>query len=270
MPRFSFRRLALPALAATLLMAPVHGFDRLTGAPHASRSEVIAPNAIAATSQPLATEVALEILRKGGSAVDAAIAANAMLGLVEPTGCGIGGDLYAIVWDADKGELTGLNASGRSPRSLSLATFKDQGLESIPPRGPLPVSVPGAVDGWFELHARYGKLPMAEVLAPAIRYAENGFPVSELIAYYWARNARVLAEYAGFTDTFMPGSASPHCMTCAQLVSSTQRPISTMRPVSSAIGMKWKGDTSPSSGWRQRMSDSTPSSSPVVVRTCGW
>ncbi|MEM9323988.1 MAG: gamma-glutamyltransferase [Pseudomonadota bacterium] len=209
MPRSPMCRLAVSALAFVMLIDPAFGYDRLTGAAHASRSEVIAPNAMAATSQPLATEVALEILRKGGSAVDAAIAANAMLGLVEPTGCGIGGDLYAIVWDAKNEQLTGLNASGRSPQSLSLSVFKDLGLESIPPRGPLPVSVPGAVDGWFELHARYGKLPIDEVLAPAIRYAENGFPVSELIAYYWERNATVLDEYSGFSDTFMPGGATP-------------------------------------------------------------
>lgn len=191
------------------LMGVAHGFDRLSGAPHASRSEVIAPHVMAATSQPLATQAALDILRAGGSAVDAAIAANAMLGLMEPTGCGIGGDLYAIVWDAKKQELTGLNASGRSPQGLTLQMLKDRGLTSIPPRGPLPVSVPGAVDGWFELHGRYGQLPMTDVLAPAIAYARNGFPVSELIAYYWERNARVLDSYPGFKETFMPGGKTP-------------------------------------------------------------
>lgn len=195
--------------ASLLTMGDAHGFDRLSGAPHQSRSEVIAPNAMAATSQPLATQAALDILRAGGSATDAAIAANAVLGLMEPTGCGIGGDLYAIVWDAESQTLAGLNASGRSPQSLTLAMLKDRGLESIPPRGPLPVSVPGAVDGWFELHGRYGKLPMADVLAPAIGYARDGFPVSELIAYYWARNARVLKQYDGFAETFMPGGKTP-------------------------------------------------------------
>src|SRR5688572_21493653 len=157
------------ALAANVT-AGAQGYDRLTGAPFASRSEVIAVHGMAATSQPLATQVALDILKAGGSAVDAAIAANATLGLMEPTGCGIGGDLFAIVWDAEKEELTGLNASGRSPRSLTLEYFHEQGLEQIPYLGPLSVSVPGAVDGWFELHGRYGRLPMKDLLAPAIRY----------------------------------------------------------------------------------------------------
>ena len=189
--------------------AGAQGFDRVSGMPFASRSEIIAPHGMAATSQPLATQIALDILKAGGSAADAAIAANAALGLMEPTGSGIGGDLFAIVWDAEKGELTGLNGSGRAPKALSLQTFKDLGLDSIPPRGPLPVSVPGAVDGWFELHARYGRLPMSELLAPAIAYATDGFPVSEYIAYGWARNAENLKDYAGFADTFMPGGKAP-------------------------------------------------------------
>lgn len=159
--------------------------DRITGKSFATRSEVIASNGMACTSQPLATQVALDILKKGGTAIDAAIAANAALGLMEPTGCGIGGDLFAIVWDAKNKKLHGLNASGRSPQSLSLQYFKEQGMNKIPAYGPLPVSVPGAVDGWFELHGKFGKMPMNEVLAPAIYYAENGFPVSELIAYYF-------------------------------------------------------------------------------------
>jgi gamma-glutamyltranspeptidase/glutathione hydrolase len=189
--------------------AGAQGFDRVTGEPFASRSEIIAPHGMAATSQPLATQIALDILKAGGSAADAAIAANAALGLMEPTGSGIGGDLFAIVWDAEKGELTGLNGSGRAPKALSLQYFKDLGLVSIPPRGPLPVSVPGAVDGWFELHARYGRLPMSELLAPAIAYATDGFPVSEYIAYGWARNSEKLKDYAGFADTFMPGGKAP-------------------------------------------------------------
>jgi len=189
--------------------AAVPGFDRVSGEAHASRSEVIAPHGMAATSQPLATQIALDILKAGGSAADAAIAANAALGLMEPTGCGIGGDLFAIVWDAEKKELTGLNASGRAPKSISLQYFRDQGLDSIPPRGPLPVSVPGTVDGWFELHARYGRLPMDELLAPAIAYATDGFPVSEYIAYVWAINTEKLKDFPGFADTFMPGGKPP-------------------------------------------------------------
>lgn len=187
----------------------IPGYDRVTGQQHASRSEVIAPQGIAATSQPLATQVALDILKAGGSAVDAAIAANAALGLMEPTGCGIGGDLFAIVWDASKQELTGLNASGRAPALMTLEYFRDRGLDAIPAYGPLPVSVPGAVDGWFELHERYGQLPMKEVLAPAIRYAEDGFPVSEVIAYYLQRGAERLGDYPGFAETFMPDGSTP-------------------------------------------------------------
>ncbi len=196
-------------LTALAITGQAMSFDRISGRSFASRSEVLAVNGMAATSQPLATQIALDILRQGGSAVDAAIAANAALGLMEPTGCGIGGDLFAIVWEASSKKLHGLNASGRSPRSLSLGWFKDNGYQSIPPRGPLPVSVPGAVDGWFELHGRFGRLPMDKVLAPAITYAEEGFPVSEVIAYYWQRNARVLKEYPGFSATFMPGGRAP-------------------------------------------------------------
>ncbi|MEM7036115.1 MAG: gamma-glutamyltransferase, partial [Bacteroidota bacterium] len=171
-----------------LLCAPAQAQDRLTGLPFASRSEVIAAKGMVCTSQPLATQIGLDVLKQGGSAVDAAIAANAALGLMEPTGCGVGGDLFAIVWDAKTQKLYGLNASGRSPQSLKLSWFKENGHNKIPSLGPLPVSVPGTVDGWFELHERFGKLKMDAVLAPAIQYAEQGFPVSELIAYYLQRS----------------------------------------------------------------------------------
>jgi gamma-glutamyltranspeptidase/glutathione hydrolase len=192
-----------------LAASGLNAADRITGKTFTTRSEVIAPHAMAATSQPLATQVALDILKEGGNAVDAAIAANAMLGLVEPTGNGIGGDLFAIVWDAESRKLYGLNASGRSPYSLTLEYFQDQGLESIPSHGPLPVTVPGAVDGWFELHEKFGKLPMKQVLAPAIRYATEGFPVSELIAYYWQRSVPTLEVWAGFREVFMPNGRAP-------------------------------------------------------------
>ncbi|MCK5325486.1 MAG: gamma-glutamyltransferase, partial [Woeseiaceae bacterium] len=185
------------------------GFDRVAGLSHASRSEIIAPYGMAATSQPLATQIALDILKAGGSAVDAAIAANAALGLMEPTGSGVGGDLFAIVWDAQKQELTGLNASGRAPRAMTIEYFQEHGIESVPPYGPLPVSVPGAVDGWFELHGRYGRLPMTDVLAPAIAYARDGFPVSEVIAHYFGLNAKARAEFPGFAETFMRDGRMP-------------------------------------------------------------
>ena len=162
-----------------------------------------------ATSQVFATQAGLDILRSGGNAVDAAIAANAVLGLTEPTGCGIGGDLFAMVWEAGKDAPAGLNASGRAPRSLNVDVFRKAGLENIPARGPLPVSTPGAVDGWFELHGRYGRMDFAELLRPAIALAREGFPVAQLTADAWAMNVRVLAEYPGFADSFMPGGAAP-------------------------------------------------------------
>ncbi|MDT8414569.1 MAG: gamma-glutamyltransferase [Flavobacteriaceae bacterium] len=161
--------------------------DRLTGKNFATRSEVIAQHGMVATSHPLATQIGLDILKKGGTAIDAAIAANAALGLMEPTGSGIGGDLFAIVWDAKTQKLYGLNASGRSPKNLTLAMLKEKGLDKIPSWGALPVSVPGAVDGWFELHQKFGKLPMTQILQPAIDYARKGFPVPELIAFYQQR-----------------------------------------------------------------------------------
>jgi gamma-glutamyltranspeptidase/glutathione hydrolase len=183
--------------------------DRITGHNFASRSEVIAQNGMAATSHPLATQVAIEILKMGGSAVDAAIAANAVLGLMEPTGCGIGGDLFAIVWDAKTQKLHGLNASGRSPKSLTIEYFRENNLSRIPSFGPIPVTVPGAVDGWFELHKKFGKLPMTSILNPAINYARNGFPVTELIAYYLEKSVDRLGKYPNFKETYMPNGKMP-------------------------------------------------------------
>lgn len=183
--------------------------DRITGKSFATRSEVIAQHGMAATSQPLATQVALDILKKGGNAIDAAIAANALLGLVEPTGNGVGGDLFAIIWDAETEQLYGLNASGRSPYNLSLEYFEKNGYEKIPSYGPLPVSVPGAVDGWFEMHGKFGSMEMQEILQPAIDYANNGFPVSELIAYYMKVGAQNLQRFPGFKEVYMPNGKTP-------------------------------------------------------------
>ncbi len=188
---------------------PTGGPDRLTGLPFATRSEVFARHGMAATSHPLATQIALDILQRGGSAVDAAIAANAALGLMEPIGSGIGGDLFAIVWDARTQRLYGLNASGRSPYGLTLEDFREAGIDEIPLIGHWPVTVPGCVDGWFELHDRFGKLPMQEVLAPAIRYAREGFPLTDLIAYYWGRGVEKLREQPNFAATFAPGGHAP-------------------------------------------------------------
>ena len=132
-----------------------------------------------------------------------------MLGLVEPTGNGIGGDLFAIIWDAKTQKLYGLNASGRSPFNLTLDYFKKNNITKIPSHGPIPVSVPGCVDGWYEMHLRFGKLNMADNFAPVIKYAEEGFPVTELIAHYMKLSAPRLSEYPGFKETYMPNGKTP-------------------------------------------------------------
>jgi gamma-glutamyltranspeptidase / glutathione hydrolase len=208
-PTIWLASLAVLAAGGIAVADKIPGYDRVAGGAHASRSEVIATHGMAATSQPLATQIALDILKAGGSAVDAAIAANAALGLMEPTGNGIGGDLFAIIWDADKQELVGLNASGRAPALMTLEYFRDREMDSIPSFGPLPISVPGAVDGWFEMHERYGRLPMKDLLAPAIAYAREGFPVSEAIAFYFDMNEKRIGQYPGFAETYMPGGHTP-------------------------------------------------------------
>lgn len=224
-----------PLLAALLITTPLAAQtapkdqgDRYSGAAGASRSSVIAQNGMAATSQPLATQVALDILKAGGSAVDAAIAANAALGLMEPTGNGIGGDLFAIIWDPQTQKLYGLNASGRAPMGQSLKQLQDRTKKmprsvrdsdgTIADWGSASVTIPGTVDGWFEMHGRFGKLPMRSVLAPSIRYAQQGFPVSELIAQYWKSNTAgfealhkegVIEEIDNMRRTYMPGGKAP-------------------------------------------------------------
>ena len=200
---------ALRALILLMLATPLFAGDRPAGKPFATRSEVIARNGMAATSQPLATLAALDVLKEGGSAVDAAIAANAVLALTEPTGCGIGGDLFAIVWDNDSQRLHGLNASGRSPASLTLEEFNKRQLKRIPSFGVLPISVPGCVDGWFQLHARFGKLPFKRLLQPAIQHARDGFPVTEIIAAAWKSGETVFRDQPGFADTFLINGKAP-------------------------------------------------------------
>ena len=169
---------------STISFLSLSAQDRVNGATFQTRSPIIAEHGMVCTSHPLASQIGLDILKQGGNAIDAAIAANAALGLMEPTGCGVGGDLFAIVWDAKTQKLYGLNGSGRSPKSMTLDTLKAMGLEKIPAYGPLPVSVPGAVDGWTSLHDKFGSMPLKKILAPAIGYAEEGFPVTELIGYY--------------------------------------------------------------------------------------
>ena len=156
--------------------------DRLSGETFATRSEVIARNGMAATNHPIATQIAIEILKKDGSAVDAAIAANAFLGFADPAMNGIGGDLFAIIWSAKDKKLFALNASGRSPMDLSLQYFKENNIASIPGAGPLGITIPGCVDGWFEMHNKFGHLPIEDLLAPAISYAKEGIPVAQEIA----------------------------------------------------------------------------------------
>jgi len=196
-------------LFSLLISFTIMAQDRVAGRGFATRSEVIARNGMAATSQPLATQVALDILKKGGNAFDAAIAANAVLGLMEPTGCGIGGDLFAIIWSAEKGKLYGLNASGRSPRSLTLDYFRENKMERIPSYGPLSVSVPGCVDGWYEINGMFGKMAMSDLLQPAISYAREGFPMTEVIGSALKRNAEILQNYPNIKEVYMPGGKAP-------------------------------------------------------------
>jgi len=197
------------------------GGDRVIGEPYASRSVVLGKNGMVATSHPLASQIAIDILKSGGNAVDAAIAANAALGLMEPTGNGIGGDLFAIVWDPYSGQLYGLNASGRAPRGQSLKELKKrigEDATEIPNFGSLSVSVPGAVDGWFELHEKFGTKPMSEILEPAITYAREGFPVTQVVAFYMSgykeRYGRLHAtgeieEIENFSNTYLIDGQTP-------------------------------------------------------------
>ncbi|GAB3791928.1 gamma-glutamyltransferase [Spirosoma humi] len=197
---------------------PTDKGDRITGPNFATRSPVLARHGMAATSHPLATQIALDILKQGGTAVDAAIAANAALGVIEPNNGGIGGDLFAIVWSAKEHKLHGLNASGRSPKGLTYDALKTVlGKQpTIPLYGPLSVSVPGAVDGWFTLHQRFGKLPMRTLLAPSIRYAREGVPVPQVIAYSWqvaaarlAASESIIRELDNFRRTFLLNGKAP-------------------------------------------------------------
>ena len=201
----------------TFLLTAVPMFaqiDREVGDTYATRSEIIGQRGMVAASQPLATQVGLNILQNGGNAIDAAIAANAAVGLMEPTGNGIGGDLFAIIWHAESEQLYAINASGRSPRGLSydrlMEILDEKGEESIPPYDLLSVSVPGAVDGWFELHEKFGSVPMETILEEPTWYAENGFPVSEAISMYWKRAAGFLSDQPGaFKETFTIDGRGP-------------------------------------------------------------
>ena len=193
----------------TLITMSTYGFDRLTGEKFASRSEVIGQNGMIATSHPLATQIGLDILKKNGTAIDAAIAANIALGLMEPTGSGIGGDLFAIVWDAKDKKLYGLNASGPAPKSINLDFFRKQNLTKIPPYGPLPVTVPGAVDGWVKLHERFGNQEFKTLFEPTIAYALKGFPITETIAYYLEKSKDKYNKYPNFSEVWLKDGEMP-------------------------------------------------------------
>jgi gamma-glutamyltranspeptidase/glutathione hydrolase len=200
---------ALATLFALAGVARLLAHDRPHGAIHKTRSAVIARHGMAATSQPLATAAAIRVLQDGGNAVDAAIAANAVLGVVEPMSCGIGGDLFAIVWDAKTQKLYGLNASGRAPYAATLELFRQKGLAQIPAHGPLSWSVPGCVDGWEQLRSRFGTRPLSDLLAQAISYAEEGFAVSQIIAGDWKDAAAELAKVPTSAACFLPEGRAP-------------------------------------------------------------
>ena len=197
------------SLVASLMVGGAACADRSSLDVHQRRSTAIATEGMVATSHPLAVTAGLDILRAGGNAVDAAIAANAMLGLVEPMSCGIGGDLFVIYWDATTQKLYGLNASGRSPHRLDRDVFAKKGIDEIPFEGPFTWSVPGCVDGWFELHRRFGTTDFAEILSASIHYGRRGFPVSEAIAGYWKSAEGALAKYPDSASTYLIDGHAP-------------------------------------------------------------
>ncbi len=212
MPKFQ------PAEGERFIRPDVHAGDRPSGASFATRSPALGLNGAAGTAHPLATQTAIEMLKRGGSAVDAAVAANAVLGFVEPVSSGLGGDCFAFVWDPKAGKLMGMASSGRSPKSLSLATVRAHAVNGhIPAYGAVSVSVPGALDGWWTLHQRYGKLKWAELFEPAIHACEAGDPTPQIIGYYIKRNMAAflrpssgVEETANAVDTYMPGGVAPN------------------------------------------------------------
>jgi gamma-glutamyltranspeptidase/glutathione hydrolase len=223
MPRVTLRwRILLGTLAASLAFcgpvrleaqsagrSAISGYDRSGANPAKSRSAAVAKHGMVATSQPLAVQAGLDVLRAGGNAADAAIAANAVMGLVEPMSCGIGGDLFVLYWDAKTQKLYGLNASGRSPFALNMEVFRQRQLAVIPSEGPLSWSIPGCVSGWEALHQRFGRAEWESLLAPAIAHAEDGFPVTEVISGYWTTGARALRRWPDSAKTFLIDGRAP-------------------------------------------------------------
>lgn len=207
--RWTFLICGMSLIMHDPLTAHAAGYDRPAGDPHQSRSVVLAKQGIVATSHPQAAQAGLDVLRAGGNAVDAAIAANAMLGVVEPMSCGIGGDLFAIYWDAKSQKLYGLNASGRSPQAINRQYFADRQLDQIPIYGPLSWSVPGCVSGWVALGERFGSRPLGQLLEPSINAAEQGFPVSEVIAGSWQNSVGNLAKWPDSASTYLVDGRAP-------------------------------------------------------------
>jgi gamma-glutamyltranspeptidase/glutathione hydrolase len=206
-----------PAGAERFLRPDVHAGDRPSGASFASRSAAMGRSGAAGTAHPLATLTAIEMLKRGGSAADAAVAANACLGFLEPTSCGLGGDCYAMIWDPKLSKVVGLAGSGRSPKSLSLETVRQRAVNGVIPKfGAVSISTPGALDAWWTLHQRYGRLKWQEVLEPAIHLCESGVPVPQIIGFYIKRNLAAFVkpgsgveETANAVHTFAPGGSAP-------------------------------------------------------------
>lgn len=206
--------LVMATFASDLVLSParpVHagGYDRPVGDPKQSRSVVLARHGAVASSHPDASQVGLKVLQAGGNAADAAIAANAMLGVVEPMSCGIGGDLFVLYWDHKSQRLYGLNASGRSPRAATRQKMAELGVEAIPTTGPLSWSVPGCVNGWEALRKRFGSKPLSDLLADSIAAAEEGFPVSEVIAGSWKGSEESLRRSPDAAATYLVDGRAP-------------------------------------------------------------
>lgn len=177
--------------------------------PQRNRPVTMAPHGLVASPHDLASQAGVDILKRGGTAVDAAIATNAVLNVVYPHMCGIGGDAFWLIYDASKKDLAFLNASGRSPYAASIEYFQKAGMKSIPVRGLLAVTVPGAVDGWFQAHGRYGKLPIPSILEPAIGYARNGYPIGHILSFKIHEAVSELSRFPTSKNLFLPGGKAP-------------------------------------------------------------
>src|SRR5579864_2646806 len=202
-------RMLLALLSVAIVVTSYGGSEACAQDRNQGRSMVISRNGIVAAESPLAAQAGVQMLERGGNAVDAAVAANAMMGLIAPMNDGIGGDLFAIVYDAKSGKLYGLNASGWAPAGLTVDYLLAKGIKQMPQRGINSVTVPGAVEGWDELRKRFGSKTFSELLAPAIAYAENGFPVGEVVSVYWRDSVKILNQDEPTAKTYLPGGHAP-------------------------------------------------------------